>query len=159
MDDSKKAELLKGMFAGATFYKSVVAGVAESGSTVCYEKNDEEKKREGKVKPTADQIAKALAKVSDLFWGNSSYAVPFCVLRDCYLYHDNRSEYEREIALMPPTLLPDYVCTPGVVSSTFSDNKYMELNIDRWEMNNAPNRVLRLMEGFKKAMKELEGKK
>jgi hypothetical protein len=36
MDDSKKAELLKGMFAGATFYKSVVAGVAESGSTVCY---------------------------------------------------------------------------------------------------------------------------
>lgn len=157
MDESKKAELLKGMFAGATFYKSVVAGVAESGSTVCYENSGEDVKREGKVKPTTDQIAKALAKVSDLFWGNSSYAVPFCVLRDCYIYHDNRSEYEREIALMPPTLLPKYACTPGVVSSTFSDNKYMELDIDRWEMNNAPNRVLRLMEGFKKAMKELEG--
>jgi len=43
MDDIKKAELLKGMFAGATFYKSVVAGVVEQGATLSYEKEDNHK--------------------------------------------------------------------------------------------------------------------
>ena len=81
MDESKNAELLKGMFAGATFYKSVVAGVAESGSTVCYEKSGEQEKREKKVKPSIDQIAKALARVGDLFWGNSSYTFSMVCFR------------------------------------------------------------------------------
>lgn len=37
MDENKKAEYTKGMFAGATFNNSVVVGIAESGSTVSYE--------------------------------------------------------------------------------------------------------------------------
>lgn len=50
MGNSKKAEMLNGMFSGATFNDSVVVGVAEAGSTVCYQtlkgKDEEEKAQE-----------------------------------------------------------------------------------------------------------------
>lgn len=44
MEDKKKAEYLKGMFSNCTFNDSVVAGIAESGSEVFYEKTNEPKK-------------------------------------------------------------------------------------------------------------------
>lgn len=37
MNENKKAEILQGMFSGATFYKSVVAGVVEAGATLSYQ--------------------------------------------------------------------------------------------------------------------------
>ena len=41
MDDKMKAELVRGMFSNCTFQDSVVAGIAESGSEVFYEKRSE----------------------------------------------------------------------------------------------------------------------
>lgn len=158
MEESKKAELLKGMFAGASFSQSVVVGIAEAGSTVCYQDKAEETRQE-KEMPSPEKIAKAMMKVQDLFWGNSSYAIPFCVFRDCYHYHGNRTQYEREVALLPFTVMPQWNCTPGVVSSTINDNKYMELPIDKWKDNRAPERVLKLVEGFQKALDEMEERK
>jgi hypothetical protein len=46
MDEKRKEEYQQGMFAGATFNNSVVVGVAESGSVVCYHNPEEEKKQE-----------------------------------------------------------------------------------------------------------------
>jgi len=64
MEESKKAELLKGMFSGATFTNSVVAGVVEKGATVCYNKYGKEEKVAKKPKPTSEQIAKALVSIN-----------------------------------------------------------------------------------------------
>ena len=38
MNEKQKTEVTNGMFAGATFVDSVVVGVAEAGSEVCYNK-------------------------------------------------------------------------------------------------------------------------
>ena len=64
MEESKKTELLKGVFSGATFTNSVVAGVVEKGATLCY---NMEEKASGKPKrqPCTDgQIAKALLAIT-----------------------------------------------------------------------------------------------
>ncbi len=45
MDENRKKEYQQGMFAGATFNKSVVVGIAESGSVVSYQNPEEEKKQ------------------------------------------------------------------------------------------------------------------
>lgn len=115
-------------------------------------KNNEEHDNNGM--PSPDVIAKAILKVQNLFWGNSSYAIPYCVFRDRYQYHGNRSQYEREIEMLPFTSRPQYSCTPGVVSSTINDNKYMELPIEKWKANHAPQRVISLLDGFTKALDE-----
>ena len=158
MEENKKAELLKGMFAGSTFNNSVVVGIAETGSSVSYQQEKESKEHEEKEMPAPDLIARAILKVQDMFWGNSSYAIPYCVFRDCYTYHGNRSQYEREVNMLPFKRLPDYSCTPGVVSSTINDNKYMELHVDKWEKNNSPDRVIKLLKAFVEALREEETK-
>lgn len=43
MNEKQKAEVTNGMFAGATFVDSVVAGVAEAGSEVFYNKGEKKK--------------------------------------------------------------------------------------------------------------------
>lgn len=158
MEENKKAELLKGMFAGSTFSQSVVVGVAETGSTVSYQQEKESEEHEEKEMPAPELIARAILKVQDKFWGNSSYAIPYCVFRDCYTYHGNRSQYEREMNLLPFVGHLDYSCTTGVVSSTINDNKFMELPIDKWEKNNAPDRVIKLLRAFIEALREEEAK-
>lgn len=47
MDENKKAEYAKGMFAGATFNNSVVVGIAESGSTISYESPQKKSREDG----------------------------------------------------------------------------------------------------------------
>ena len=68
MNNHKKAELLRGMFAGATFNNSVVVGVAESGSTVSYQKGEEknvkEEKYEGARQSLMDYVTKLMPVVA-----------------------------------------------------------------------------------------------
>ena len=63
----------------------------------------------GEAKPMGDNLAstdidssmvsQALAKCGDYIWGNSAYAVPFCVCRDVYGWEDNASLFERKLEL------------------------------------------------------------
>ncbi len=127
--------------------------VVENNGTMNYNAAKEsEQDQQREQMPTGDSFAKAIGKVSGLFWGNSSYAVLYCVCRDKYGI-SNRSEWERMIALLPNKT--DYTCTPGVVSSTINDHKYMEMHTDKWESNNAPQRVMKLVEGFKSSLAEV----
>lgn len=52
MEDKQKAELIRGMFSNCTFSNSVVAGIAESGSEVFYEKSNGQTKA-ATVEPAA----------------------------------------------------------------------------------------------------------
>lgn len=60
MEENKKAELLKGMFQGATFQNSVVVGIAEKGANVSYHGSQQA----GKPKATKEQIARALVTLN-----------------------------------------------------------------------------------------------
>ena len=53
------------------------------------------------------------------------------------------SQFERE-----------FRCTEGLLSNTFRNNPYMQLHIDKWRQNGAKERVLRLVEEYRKAVEE-----
>ena len=77
MEEKKKEEMLRGMFAGATFSNSVVVGVAESGSTVCYQgqpaKNEErEQKMNGLKQTLMEYVGRLMPVVADGY--KESYA-------------------------------------------------------------------------------------
>jgi len=89
------------------------------------------------------ELTSGVEKVRSFFWGDSAMAFIFCVCRDCFNYANNMSQFERE-----------FNCKEGLVSSTFRNNPYMHLPIDKWGQNGAKERVLRLVEAYKTAIKE-----
>ena len=91
----------------------------------------------------SEELLRGIDKVRAFFWGESSMAVIFCVCRDCYDYANNMSQFERE-----------FHCTEGLLSNTFRNNPYMRLHIDKWKQNGAKERVLRLVEEYRKAVEE-----
>ena len=100
-------------------------------------------KRASGEMPEDDRLARAIEKCQAFFWGESSMAVIFCVCRDCFGYANNMSQFERE-----------FHCTEGLLSNTFRNNPYMRLHIDKWKQNGAKERVLRLVEEYRKAVEE-----
>ena len=88
-------------------------------------------------------LQECVEKVRAFFWGESSMAVIFCVCRDLYGYANNMSRFERE-----------FHCTEGLLSNTFRNNPYMQLPVEKWQGQGAKERVLRLVEAYRKAVEE-----
>ena len=99
--------------------------------------------RQDNEQPDVTTLAACAEKVRDHFWGDSSLAVIFCTCRDCYGYADCMSQFER-----------DFNCQEGLLSSTFRNNPYMRLHVDKWAQNGAKQRVLRLVEAYKNAVEQ-----
>ena len=108
----------------------------------------------GETKPMGDNLAstdidssmvsQALAKCGDYIWGNSAYAVPFCVCRDVYGWEDNASLFERKLEL-------EGVEFPaGTINATINRNPYMKLPIFKWKDNGAKERVLKFKDEFER---------
>ena len=93
----------------------------------------------------ASMLIERVKEVRSMFWADSAMAVIFCVCRDCYHYANNMSQFER-----------DFHCKEGLLSNTFSDNPYMRKNINDWKKNGAKERVLKLVEAFKKAVERVQ---
>jgi hypothetical protein len=89
------------------------------------------------------RLQECAEKVRGFFWGESSMAVIFCVCRDLYGYANNMSRFERE-----------FHCTEGLLSNTFRNNPYMQLPVEKWQGQGARERVLRLVEAYRKAVEE-----
>ena len=110
----------------------------------------------GEAKPMGDNLAstdidssmvsQALAKCGDYIWGNSAYAVPFCVCRDVYGWEDNASLFERKLELEGVEL------PPGTINTTINRNPYMKLPIFKWRDNGAKERVLKFKEEFERVI-------
>ena len=93
------------------------------------------------------RLAKAVQEGCYLFWAASSWAVAYCVLRDCCGCEDSMKEFERKaIALTFPSTF-QYMCMAGTVQRTISNHPYMRLHVDKWKENGASTRELILM-GF-----------
>ncbi len=112
----------------------------------------------GEAKPMGDNLAstdidssmvsQALAKCGDYIWGNSAYAVPFCVCRDVYGWEDNASLFERKLELEGVEL------PPGTINTAINRNPYMKLPIFKWKDNGAKERVLKFKEEFERLMED-----
>jgi len=100
--------------------------------------------RPAEKKYDSEALLQGLDKVRGFFWGESSMAVIFCVCRDCFDYANNMSQFERE-----------FHCKEGLLSNTFRNNPYMHLHIDKWRQNGAKERVLRLVDAYRKAVDEV----
>ena len=105
------------------------------------ETNTKTKTEEGQ--PDVAMLLACVESVRQYFWKDSALAVIFCTCRDCYGYVNNMSQFERE-----------FHCQEGLLSNTFRNNPYMRLHVDKWEQNGAKQRVLRLVEAYKRAVEE-----
>ena len=99
-------------------------------------------------------MSRAISEVQPFFWGISSYAVLFCVCRDCFDYPDNMSQFERELASLSYQESPKFLCSEGTISNTLKANPYMKLPVDKWEANGAKERALILRDAFVKAVEK-----
>ena len=120
------------------------------------EEEDGNEQEEGATAmPSADLLFKATMKVQNWFWGNSSYAVLFCVCRDFYGYPNNMSMFENEFSELFNDERLHYKCTPGTIVSAFFNNSFLRLPVEKWNENGAKQRALILAERFKEALSEL----
>ena len=96
---------------------------------------------ESEPKYEVSMLVACVDAVRQFFWGDSSMAVIYGVCRDCFGYTDNMSQFER-----------DFGCADGLLSNTMRNNPYMRLAVDKWDQQGAKQRVLRLVEAYKKAV-------
>jgi len=116
------------------------------------EDEDEVEVNEDYLELSKERLAESIFNLQSYFWGRSSYAVVFCVLRDYFKFPNNQTLFEREIMSLPFKQMPDHVCAIGVVSSTFSDNPYMKLNVEKWKQNGASSRVMTLVHQIRNSL-------
>ena len=80
-----------------------------------------------------EALSRAIENVSSYMTSKSAWAVVYCVLRD-YYNCQSQADFERSVPMLPLKIeLPG--CPKGTISSTFRDNKYMILRIDKWPID------------------------
>lgn len=109
------------------------------------EDEEEKKKAEGQKLPAADlaTLRACAARVREYFWSESAMTVIFCVCRDCFGYPDNMSQFERE-----------FECRENLLASTIYHNRYMRLHIDKWKQSGAKDRVLTLVDVYRRTVEK-----
>ena len=95
------------------------------------------------------RLSKAVESGCSLFWAASSWAVAFCVVRDCCGYEESMTEFERKAMDMVLPSSFQFVCSMGTVQRTISNHPYMRIHIDKWKENGAAPREI-VLAGFLK---------
>ena len=149
MSDELKLKLIEALSKGHLKVGQLILEV--NGNNYYYE---DRSKEESKKNISPDILSRAISEVQPFFWGISSYAVLFCVCRDCFNYPDNMSQFERDLANLPFLVCPKYLCSEGTISNTLKANPYMRLPVDKWEANGAKERALILRDEFVKAVEK-----
>ena len=98
-----------------------------------------------KKQVTPEQLARAIEQCQKFFWGNSAYAVLFCLLRDEYDMPDNQTQFETMVEQLPYSHPRDYTCPPGTISSAFNRMPIYKTHVSRWKAQNLLPRVLTLL--------------
>lgn len=99
-----------------------------------------------------ERLGYAVEEVQAGFWGQSSWAVVFCVCRDLFGGTNNASQFERDVQALAKKHQFSFKCPKGTVSRTISDNPYMQKPVDKWASAKAPERVISLVQALKAAL-------
>ena len=149
MSDELKLKMIEALTKGHLKVGQLIFEV--KGDNYYYE---DRSKEENKQDIAPDVLSRAISEVQPFFWGISSYAVVFCVCRDCFNYPDNMSQFERELANLSYQVGFKFLCSEGTISNTLKANPYMKLPVDKWEVNGAKERALILRDEFMKAVEK-----
>ena len=128
--------------------------IMDNHGTMNVHAHEDKSKDETKKDIAPEVLSRAISEVQPFFWGISSYAVVFCVCRDCFNYPDNMSQFERELASLSYQAGLKFLCSEGTISNTLKANPYMKLPVDKWEANGAKERALILRDEFMKAVEK-----
>ena len=101
---------------------------------------------------TPEQLARAIEQCQKYFWGNSAYAVLFCLLRDEYDMPDNQTQFETMVEQLPYSHPRSRTCPSGTIANAFSDTPLYKTHVSRWESQNAMPRILMLLSELRKAL-------
>lgn len=104
---------------------------------------------------TRDILGRGIKAVQDMFWGQSSHTVIYCTLRDIFRYDPGITVLEALIQDLHVEYKFDYLCPDNTISSTLYNNRYMRLHIDKWEAHNAKDRIMKLVQAFIAAIRDL----
>ena len=96
-----------------------------------------------------ERVQKAVRECTHLFWAGSSWAVVYCVMRDCYGYEGSVSEFERSARNLSMPMGFEHECSPDKVQRTISNHPYMRVHVDKWEGMGASTREVVLMKFLK----------
>ena len=107
---------------------------------------------DGKKELSREQLARAIEICQEFFWGQSAYAVVFCVCRDDYKMMSNKSAFEQMIELLPYKKTLKYVCPPGTLANAFSDNSLYNEHVDKWDSMNPMQRIIILRDNLRKQL-------
>ena len=105
---------------------------------------------EGKDEFTTERLLKGIQACQDLFWGKSCFAIVYCVCRDCFGYNCSVSQFERELEMHVLD------CPTGTITSALKNNPYMKLPLNKWNENQAKQRVMAIVERFRETVEGLQ---
>ena len=102
-----------------------------------------------------EKLARAIEDTQEYFWGNSAYAVVFCVCRDDFGMQPNKSAFERMVEQLQYSRARSYDCPTGTIANAFANNNliYSE-KVDKWESLGAMQRTLKLRDELRKRLAE-----
>ena len=98
-------------------------------------------------------LARAIENCQQYFWGNSSYAVVFCICRDDYKECLTRSDFEEMIEQLPYRRKRSYSCPVGTIANAFSNNPIFNEPISEWDKFNPLARIMKLRDELRKELK------
>ena len=138
-----KTEMMGVTFNGTVTFNGPMFDIHDNEHVTIVNDRQRREDKENNSALTTELLLACVAQVREYFWSESSMAVIFCVCRDNYGYANNMSQFERE-----------FDCQEGLLSNTFRNNPYMRLPVEKWKRNDVKERVLKLVEAYKKAVEE-----
>lgn len=126
---------------------------AMPGSTVTQQTTPETKTKKEEGQPDVTMLARAIENCQKYFWGNSAYAVVYCICRDDYNNTDlTQNGFERMVEALPYSKKRDYQCTSGTIANAFCHNSLFKTHVSRWEMQGASERIIKLLNQLRKEL-------
>lgn len=104
---------------------------------------------------TREKIGRCILAVQKYFWGSSCYAILYCVLRDRCNHDPGMRGLESEIRSLSVEYHFDYICSTNTIASTICHNRFMKLDIDKWEKQRINPRYITLVRKFIDAFNEI----
>ena len=111
-----------------------------------------EKVKMEKKEISDEQLARAIENCQALFWGNSAYAVVFCICRDEYMMGSNKSSFEKMVEQLPYKKERDHKCPTGTIANAFNNNPIFGEDIMDWESFNPLPRIIKLRDELLKEL-------
>lgn len=103
--------------------------------------------------PSDEHLAQAIESCQEYFWGNSAYAVVYCIWRDDLKLRLTQTDFERKVEGLPYKKVRDYQCPTGTIANAFCHNQIFNERVDDWDGFNPLPRIIKLRNMLRNALK------